>query len=303
MTCIRCGLDLPLDSFTRDKRHKDGYLRSCKECNKPKSYIYVETKICSKCGETKPRNAFGKSSRSRYGLKETCTDCEKARGKAYREAMKNRTDLPVLTEKRCFDCEQVKPVSEFYRSRHRKDGYTENCIECREKRRKAHEKIDPDVYKNRWKRYYAIPENVEKKRLQSKKYRQENPEEARANSKRAYERKKEYYNSYAKAWYKTEKGLALVKKKHAVRRVRMGDEKITAAQIREIEQANREKYGIMTCVYCLSPIDGSYHLEHRIPLSRGGKNKKDNLTISCPSCNVRKHNKTDAEFLALMGSI
>lgn len=254
--------------------------------------------ICTKCKTDKPLSSFNRSQKSKTGHMSVCAECCKARGKAYREAMKNRTEFPVITEKKCFDCGKVKPVSEFYRARNRKDGYTENCIECREKRRKEHEKVDPDVYKNRWKRYYALPENVEKNKNRSRKYREEHPEKAKKNDREMYEKHKSYYRAYSKAWYKTEKGLALVKKKHAVRRSRAGDGKITAAQIRELEQENRDKYGVLTCVYCLSPILGSYHLEHRVPLSRGGANTKENATIACPTCNVRKHTRTDEEFMA-----
>lgn len=298
MICIRCKVDKPLECFVKDKRHKDGRLHSCKECNKPKEYIYVESKTCSKCGETKPRDAFRKASRNKYGLKETCAECDKARGKAYRETMKNRSELPTITEKKCFMCGEIKNVDQFYSSRHRKDGYTENCIKCRDILRRKKLEENPDLYKDRWSREKSKPGVLEKKRERSAEYRRLNKDKAHEKDRSAYIKHKNYYRAYNKAWYKTEKGLALVKKNHAVRRSRAGDGKITAAQIRELEQENRDKYGVLTCVYCLSPILGSYHLEHRVPLSRGGANTKENATIACPTCNVRKHTRTDEEFMA-----
>lgn len=260
--------------------------------------------ICTKCNTDKPLSLFYRSKKSKTGRMSICTECCKAIGKVYRESMKARTEFPILTEKKCCDCGKIKLIDNFYRAKARKDGYTENCIECRERRRKDHEKTDPDVYKKRWGRYYSQPENIEKNKKRMKKYREKHPEEIKENSHKAYEKHKDYYRTYSKAWYKTEKGLALVKKKHAVRRLRCaGENQITAAQIRELEQENREKYGVLTCVYCVAPIKGSYHLEHRIPLSRGGENTKENATISCPTCNVRKHKKTDVEFMAEMGAI
>ena len=40
-----------------------------------------------------------------------------------------------------------------------------------------------------------------------------------------------------------------------------------------------------TCEYCLSIIEGPYHLEHIVPLCRDGGSDIFNLAISCPKCN------------------
>lgn len=47
-----------------------------------------------------------------------------------------------------------------------------------------------------------------------------------------------------------------------------------------------EKYN-NTCVYCGSR---SEHVDHVIPVSRGGTNDEENLVASCRSCNIRKRN-------------
>ena len=53
------------------------------------------------------------------------------------------------------------------------------------------------------------------------------------------------------------------------------------------------------CFYCAAPLV-TFHLEHKIPLARGGTNDLDNLCLSCPTCNHRKGQKTAEEFLALV---
>lgn len=55
----------------------------------------------------------------------------------------------------------------------------------------------------------------------------------------------------------------------------------------------RDKY---TCTYC-GDQRGPFHIDHMIPLSRGGPNTSDNLTTSCKTCNLRKHTMTAEEFL------
>lgn len=51
------------------------------------------------------------------------------------------------------------------------------------------------------------------------------------------------------------------------------------------------------CWWCNKKIrDGNFHLDHRIPLSRGGSNSLGNLCVSCPHCNLTKHNKLPQEW-------
>lgn len=48
------------------------------------------------------------------------------------------------------------------------------------------------------------------------------------------------------------------------------------------------------CAYC--GRSGPLEVEHRIPLSRGGRNSIDNILPACRTCNSRKHRLTDDEF-------
>lgn len=55
------------------------------------------------------------------------------------------------------------------------------------------------------------------------------------------------------------------------------------------------------CYYCQQDLV-SEHIEHKIPISRGGTNWPANLALACQRCNLRKHNKTPAEFRAYLAS-
>jgi hypothetical protein len=50
-----------------------------------------------------------------------------------------------------------------------------------------------------------------------------------------------------------------------------------------------------TCRYCGSK-DADGHVDHVIPLSRGGSDSLDNLVWACSTCNLRKGSKTAGEF-------
>lgn len=51
------------------------------------------------------------------------------------------------------------------------------------------------------------------------------------------------------------------------------------------------------CTYCGCELDmKTFHVDHMVPVSRGGSNKDENLTAACPTCNTQKNNKTVEEF-------
>jgi len=54
------------------------------------------------------------------------------------------------------------------------------------------------------------------------------------------------------------------------------------------------------CFYCGVPLLGTYDMDHRVPLARGGTNWPENMVCACGSCNNRKYTKTDVEFIAFL---
>lgn len=67
--------------------------------------------------------------------------------------------------------------------------------------------------------------------------------------------------------------------------------------VQAIYEENIKRFSTLTCTYCLKPIIfGKDTIDHKIPISRGGTNKKENLTIACRSCNCTKMDKTPEEF-------
>jgi 5-methylcytosine-specific restriction endonuclease McrA len=53
-----------------------------------------------------------------------------------------------------------------------------------------------------------------------------------------------------------------------------------------------------TCFYCGDKREiENLHLDHILPKSLGGKDRKDNLITACCSCNLIKGNLTQEDFL------
>lgn len=53
----------------------------------------------------------------------------------------------------------------------------------------------------------------------------------------------------------------------------------------------RRQYALQSgvCFWCDASIAGGYHIDHLIPLARGGSNWPHNLVLACPPCNHSKH--------------
>jgi 5-methylcytosine-specific restriction endonuclease McrA len=63
----------------------------------------------------------------------------------------------------------------------------------------------------------------------------------------------------------------------------------------EIAQMVRDQEG--ACAYCGKEFGDRYHVDHMMPLSRGGTNDWTNLAITCVFCNLSKHTQTAEEFI------
>ena len=51
------------------------------------------------------------------------------------------------------------------------------------------------------------------------------------------------------------------------------------------------------CRYCGNSLEDNEEIDHITPLSRGGSNNPENLTLACRRCNRDKRDKTLIEFL------
>lgn len=50
------------------------------------------------------------------------------------------------------------------------------------------------------------------------------------------------------------------------------------------------------CAYCGRRGSRGFHVDHRIPLCRGGTHARRNLCMACPTCNLAKGRMTAEEF-------
>lgn len=170
---------------------------------------------------------------------------------------------------RCPDCENAKERQrEYDRARYRANPELakRRVRERREQRKRQGLLVDP-----------LTPERAERNR-------------ARANQ--WYHSNKQRAAEAARSYRQTPRGRAIHQASNALRRARVrgAEGHCSTEQL----QARVDYYGGM-CSYCQSaPFE---HIDHAIPVARGGSNWPSNLRPSCGDCNLRKWTKTAMEFL------
>lgn len=54
------------------------------------------------------------------------------------------------------------------------------------------------------------------------------------------------------------------------------------------KRAQTDRKGKLRCWWCSTHLINTWHIDHRIALSRGGTNRPNNLCLTCPHCNMTK---------------
>ena len=73
-------------------------------------------------------------------------------------------------------------------------------------------------------------------------------------------------------------------------------ERHTATDIIDLLAAQKWK-----CAACRKSLKDGYHVDHVVPLARGGGNGKSNLQMLCPKCNMTKSARDPVEFMQSLG--
>lgn len=243
------------------------------------------TKRCSKCGRELPatRDFFGARSDSKDRLRGACLVCEKQR----------------VAEFRHRDPERAREISRrsYEKNREkeslRKKLYTENNYEKERERAARYRREHGDAVRETSRRYYwkTKEQRREHRRKQQAEYRERNRDELKRRQAEWRERNREQLRETYYRDYHDNPDRARVGK--AVRRARelaVGGS-FSAQDVRDMYSGQRGR-----CWWCGKPVGRAYHVDHRIPLARGGSNAPDNLCISCPKCNRVKGAKMPWEF-------
>jgi 5-methylcytosine-specific restriction endonuclease McrA len=149
----------------------------------------------------------------------------------------------------------------------------------------------PECAKVRNKRYYR--ENRETILEAVSRYSKENPEVNRKASARYRKRNESACRARIEAWGRENVGRRKVYT--STRRARKKNATVGVLTPYDLDMLFAEQGG--RCCYCGDELVGNtMHLEHVVPLSRGGAHTLDNLSWACASCNLSKGPKLLVEW-------
>lgn len=234
------------------------------------------SKTCTKCGQIKPLDCFSKHNgkkASKSGRRATCKACDIAANRIYRA--KNRDKVNEAKRKWSQENADSKAKSD--------SKYWEANKEKIKKRTAQWRLENLENLKNKAKSYRL--EHREEKALKDASYAKANPEVNRAASRRYRQNHPDRARMISKRWRK--KNPEYSRQKSHLRRQWITNKRflITAKELRNLYDSS--------CLYCGKP---SEHIDHIVPLSRGGSHSIGNLTGACASCNFSKGAKFITEW-------
>lgn len=188
----------------------------------------------------------------------------------------------------CTKCGKEKVLEEFYVDNHAASGRRSDCKFCNLERVKAYQEAHSEKRKAYAARHYA-----------------ENRERELVKRSVRYTANRESYLAYAAEYREKNKELLRLKDKirskeedrrvqhRASRRKRKALLKWSADGLhhtgQDVARLFEQQAGL--CAYCHDKLGPDYHVDHIVPLSRGGGNGPDNICLACPACNLNKKDR------------
>jgi 5-methylcytosine-specific restriction endonuclease McrA len=224
------------------------------------------SKVCTKCGEAKPLAGFQKKQSARDGLNSSCKPCENAAQRANKTPERNRE----LCRK--WRSANIESAREADRARY----------PSRREERLVRGQRD-------W--ASMTPEQRAAKADAVREWKAANPGRVKAMWERTYAKHQPKHTARARRWrHKNPEATAASRDRRRARAVGApGD--YTKDDVRHLLKTQGR-----VCRYCDGQLT-KFHVDHFIPLARGGSNGPENLVLACPSCNCSKGAKLPWEWM------
>ena len=185
--------------------------------------------------------------------------------------------------KLCSLCNQTLSFDFFGKDKSTRSGLKSSCKTCRNKKAKddyterrdyyiEYALINKDKRAENTRNWYN--KNKARKLILERLRKEKNPEATRKRLRSHRQNNPEMYRNYSG-------------KRRSL---------LLASKFYRVENADLKKIMRNPCLYCGEP---SEHLEHILPLQRGGLHKIGNLAAACKRCNLSKGSKTIMEWRIL----
>jgi 5-methylcytosine-specific restriction endonuclease McrA len=207
-------------------------------------------------------------------------------------------DTLCLVQKRCPKCEEDKNLNEFGKDSAYEDGCSVYCLEC--KRAYNRQYYQDNAERKNALRRQERKENIEEfRQLDRERYKRNrerilerqasyyaaNPELQKARSRERYRNDPEAAKAAAIAWRKAnpKRAAETHRMTQQTRRARKLGQFVEKVDPRVVYVRDKGLCGI-----CGTTVYGKFHIDHVIPLARGGEHGYANTQIAHPECNLSK---------------
>ena len=183
----------------------------------------------------------------------------------------------LIASKVCRRCRVERPAtSEHWHSAKKGlGGFASKCRDCQNAMAAAAKEKNVEEVR-RWNRWFSSQPEV---RARATERRHADPEAYRAWQKRFRDKNRDRYREMMRA------GKATRKARKAANGGR--------CTVADIEKMKSAQGGL--CRWCRQPY-GRFHVDHVIPIARGGSSDPSNLVLSCSRCNQRRGSKLVEEW-------
>lgn len=184
----------------------------------------------------------------------------------------------------------VKAYTKEYSARWYKANRAEKLAKSTE-----YNKKNPEITRRaaaKWQK--ANPEIV---RAKAREWEKANPEKRQAISKRKYAARPDHYRAKNNKWAREnpDKKAVVTHRRRAIKAAAEGSH--TAAEVAAILKKQKHR-----CAYCPADLRKvKRHLDHIVPLARGGSNSASNLQWTCDFHNMAKGSRDPADFARSLG--
>lgn len=172
----------------------------------------------------------------------------------------------------CKKCGETKPLEDFAIGKNSKDGRRSICKKCHAEYQKAWRKSSgyvDEANQSRFREWYG--KNREAVIAKVGDWVKKNPGKYRTVQRASFHRR--------------------------AARVRENGGSFTPGQIEALRRLQKNR-----CAACEKPLT-EYHIDHVMPVAKGGSNDISNIQLLCPKCNRQKSAKHPVEFMQEIGKL
>lgn len=185
----------------------------------------------------------------------------------------------------CKSCKIAKSLDQFGSEKRTKDGKKARCNECMNLYMREYYAANPQKIKDRALTYhYAHREEANARR---RLFRLNNLEKEKAAVRLYALNNRQKINAIAANW--KSKNRVKVRQLNQARRNVIKQSDVSTDFIMSLK--------IQPCVYCGVYKPNQMHIDHVVPIARGGLHEESNLVSACAKCNQSKGSKLVSEWL------